>query len=739
LDTETHPIRANEPIPRLVCVSTCDGGDPDVLHRDGRARGVVEELLVERDVGLVGHNMAFDMAVLARQWPDLAPAIWAKYRAGRIGDTGVVDRLLCIREGRLKYDPAAGARPRFRLEDLARRHLGVCMEGKDGGGWRERYEELDGVPVDRWPGAAVEYAKEDARITFEVWLALQKLNVIDSAAQARAAFALALMGYRGVCVDAEALAALGRSLTQRQAARLPVLQAAGLLRANGKRDLRAIEARITAAYGGAPARTPKGSVLRGGAVLRASRDPALATLADWEADSKLKGTFMKALAKAEGGVLRAHFNVLVETGRTSCANPNLQNLPRTGGIRECLVPRPGYVLVAADYGMAELCALAQILLDRFGRSAMAEALIAGRDLHVETAAAVLGCSYDEALAGYKAGEPRFKHARQLAKAANFGFPGGLGAARFREYAASPAYRLNLTVEEARLLKGQWLRRYPEMRQYFDAISACTSAGLFTLVQPRSCRLRGRVGYTDGCNSPFQGLTADGAKQALFDVSYECYADPSSALAGCYPVVFVHDELLLEVPVDRVHEAAQRLVEVMVAAMRKWLPDVPVTADVVAMTRWSKDAVPVRDAGGRLIAWDSDRCGTGTGGELCEQPGGTVASVARASSKAGGETDSGVPAAKPVSSQPAAIRVSGDLLVVSEDGRALTLNEWADALSPVERVPASCPWPRCRRGPAVGAGGASGTYVFRHAGAGALHCAAEHRTYVAGRTAGLEGA
>jgi DNA polymerase I-like protein with 3'-5' exonuclease and polymerase domains len=70
-------------------------------------------------------------------------------------------------------------------------------------------------------------------------------------------------------------------------------------------------------------------------------------------------------------------------------------------VRECFVPRRGYVFAQADYGILELRALAQVLLAMFGKSAMAEALQAGRELHLEMAARLLSIPYEEAVARKK--------------------------------------------------------------------------------------------------------------------------------------------------------------------------------------------------------------------------------------------------------------------------------------------------------------------------------------------------
>ena len=102
--------------------------------------------------------------------------------------------------------------------------------------------------------------------------------------------------------------------------------------------------------------------------------------------------------------------------------------------------------------------------------------------------------------------------------------------------------------------------------------------------------------------PFQGMAADGAKRALFAVSRECYADETSPLFGCRPLVFVHDEIILEAPADRGHECAMRLKHLMEREMNAVTPSIPASATPAIATRWLKNAEPKYDDTGRLIPW-----------------------------------------------------------------------------------------------------------------------------------------
>lgn len=184
---------------------------------------------------------------------------------------------------------------------------------------------------------------------------------------------------------------------------------------------------------------------------------------------------------------------------------------------------------------------------------------------------------------------------------NFGFPGGLGATMFRKYARG--YGVELSEDEAIELRDNWFKQWPEMREYFGFIENLTHMD-GRVVQLQSGRIRGNCGYCDAANSFFQGLASDASKLALYYVTKECFSAPGeSALSGCRPVVFIHDEIGIEAPEGYAHEAALRLEEVMVRAMEEVCPDVPSRATAALMRRWSKKAERVFGENGRLIPWE----------------------------------------------------------------------------------------------------------------------------------------
>ena len=147
-----------------------------------------------------------------------------------------------------------------------------------------------------------------------------------------------------------------------------------------------------------------------------------------------------------------------------------------------------------------------------------------------------------------------------------------------------------------------------MRPYFDWIGDITGDfGDGRIVQHISGRVRGDVAFPAAANSMFSGLTADGAAEAAWDIAWETYVDNRSPLFGSRCVNFLHDEFLCEThPGGAGAEAAERLSEVMIEAMERYITCVPVLTDTAMMHRWSKAAKTVRDGHGMLIPWKPKR-------------------------------------------------------------------------------------------------------------------------------------
>ena len=332
------------------------------------------------------------------------------------------------------------------------------------------------------------------------------------------------------------------------------------------------------------------------------------------AAEKRLSTYLEPMVEAGEYALTPGYGVFKRSGRTSSFKPNIQNFPRSGGERECFVPREGHLFVAADYSTLELRAWAQVCLDLGIASEMATALRAGRDLHLDLGAQMMEITYEEAERQYagdagSVAEQRCAVFRGAAKPANFGLPVGMGTAKF-ESSARKSYGVNFAElgVAAEDVRSAWYERWSEARAYFNHVSSILrvvdikteidpdtgeeiekEVRKCAIRHPRSGRVRGGCFFTDAANSYFQGMAADGAKEALFRVAYECYVDTASPLFGSRPVAFIHDEIMLESPGPKAQGAARRLSQVMVEAMEMYIPDIPIICEADIFDRWCKYA------------------------------------------------------------------------------------------------------------------------------------------------------
>ena len=306
--------------------------------------------------------------------------------------------------------------------------------------------------------------------------------------------------------------------------------------------------------------------------------------------------------------IHPRFNVLVRTGRTSCSKPNSQNYPRADGIREVHIAPEGHALLSIDYNQLELCSLAQHNYKVYGFSRMRDLINAELDLHSWTAGRTNGIitaqnDYDpnvkgsreriiEQLAEIKKTMPK---ARSSAKILNFGLPGGMAPSTLlvEFYKAGMS---DMTLEDAERLHAKWFEAFPEMKMYMNPVRCGTPKHhddrAIYMASCLSGRIRRYCTKNSAINFPFQALAADGAKVAMWNL-YR---------AGFKLVGFIHDEFLIEVPLETLDRDAKRATKIMIDSMRRILPDLLVKAEPAAMTRWYKEAEPVYNTRGELILW-----------------------------------------------------------------------------------------------------------------------------------------
>lgn len=638
-DTETARFGPGNMAPPLTCVSYLMQGEAGLLSYREAGDWFLENY-ENKDVRFVGHNVAYDFGVLAAEYPEFIPKIFDLYESNRVTDTMLRQMLLdnamgCFRMQKRTYEKKNRKYVKYIkiTYNLDACYYRVTKKKLDKDTHRLHYGELRDVPIYQWQEGAKIYPIQDAKATGTVhawqemvcrqiqerYLSIGKGGghikepepLEDQYRQARAAWWIQLMRIWGIRTDPERVNTLEHIVKGEYTKLSRKLIEAGLVRKDLSRNTIAAKKLMVKAMGGEDncEKTEKGHISLSEEACRESQEPLLIDYAELSSLGTVISKDIKALRSGSEYPVHSNFNVFMATGRTSSSNPNIQNIRRLPGIRECFVPREGWVFLDADYDGLELRTLAQVCLSKLGRSKLAKVLNDGGDPHLTVASTVLNIGYEAAFVRNEKHDKEVEDARQLGKAANFGFPGGLGAKTLVHFAKG--YGVDTLDEDgARDLKKDWIKAFPEMRDFLTMVGKhCQEnkeENLANVEQLWTKRLRGEATFTQACNSYFQGLGADATKAAGFLIAKECYVDRKSPLFGSRIVNYIHDQFILECKEDRAHEAAHRLARVMEEGAKPFLPDVPATVSKPMVTKyWSKSASQKFDGKGRLIPWGSD--------------------------------------------------------------------------------------------------------------------------------------
>ncbi len=518
-------------------------------------------------------------------------------------------------------------------------HLRDCL-----GDWKKFETELRGM-VAASPEEVTTYPLDDARATYLIYQAQEahKSFLADQYRQARAAWALHLSSAWGMRTCPEGVEALRQATAEAHKKAEAELQEAELIKQDGVRDTKRAKLRMvgvceeedlplrrTAGHADPEGKCKgrDGTILEPGSdecvehvsldadACAATGDHLLELYAEASTLKKVLSNDVEMLKRGREWPISPTYG-MAETGRGTCSKPNIQNVGKREGIRECFIPRPGHVFFAADFPALEAYTWAQCCVSWLGQSKLAEALNGGLDPHLLMASEILGISYTDAKTRYEAGETEVADVRQLSKVANFGFPGGMGAPKLlvsaiKQLKKEVVERLGLDLERMIELKEQWRTTWPEADPYFARIKSlgpayperytATVESLFTH------RIRGGATYCAASNNGFQALGADCAKNAAWLICCAQYNDPASPMFNSRTVAFVHDEFVGETQdTPQAHDVAHELARLMVAGANVYLPDVPIPLKKMKpllMRRWSKLAEPQNDSTGRLIPWEA---------------------------------------------------------------------------------------------------------------------------------------
>ena len=282
--------------------------------------------------------------------------------------------------------------------------------------------------------------------------------------------------------------------------------------------------------------------------------PIVSKILEYRTLTKLRSTYAEGLRAfiSEDGRIHGTFNqTITATGRLSSANPNLQNIPvriELGRrIRKLFVPREGCVFIDADYSQIELRILAHLsgdenLIRSYGES---------RDIHAITASQVFHVPLEEVT-------PLM---RRNAKAVNFGIVYGISAFSLSE-------DLSITREEAKEYMRRYFDAYPGIEAYLNrCVKEAAENGYVRTMYGRirpipelsspNFNLRS-FGERVAMNSPIQGSAADIMKIAMIRVEDRLKQEGLQTRI----VLQVHDELLVEAPLEEADRAELILTEEM---------------------------------------------------------------------------------------------------------------------------------------------------------------------------------
>lgn len=296
----------------------------------------------------------------------------------------------------------------------------------------------------------------------------------------------------------------------------------------------------------------------------------------------------------DDGRIHPRFVQIKRTGRVSCKEPNMQQIPADNAYRNCFITQPDHVFVSADYSSQELCIIAHGSKDPVFNHALQN----GHDLHSVCAALVFGerwkqagldsCAFEQSFA--KCECPEHKKLRTAVKSINFGLAYGMGPKKLSE-------QMEISMSEASTLIEKYFKAFPKIEKFLNGMSrsGVKHGHIKTFAPwerirwfddwlPRGMDMatKSRIERVSK-NTPIQGTAADMTKHALI----LCYEDIKENNLPVKLVMTVHDQIDTTCPRDYADTWAERLTQHMERAAHHIMGNGLLKAEVSITDKWSK--------------------------------------------------------------------------------------------------------------------------------------------------------
>lgn len=298
------------------------------------------------------------------------------------------------------------------------------------------------------------------------------------------------------------------------------------------------------------------------------------------------------------GKIHTRFSQILDTGRMSSQEPNMQQIPGNNAFRNCFITEPGWVFVSSDFSSQELCVIA------FGSKdpVFLEALSKNQDLHSICAELVFkekwkdateeGCAYEEEKK--KCECSGHKKLRTWVKTINFGLAYGMGPGKLSE-------TINCSKDEAKSLIKEYFKEFPKIKNFLDTLGEFGKRNGYIFTYDPFKRKRWfsnwtprmyqeRENFTElgsieraSKNTPIQGSGADMTKLALIYI----YKEITENDLPVKLVMTVHDQIDTICKAEYAEQWKVRMTELMEKAANVILTNGLLKAETSITEKWSK--------------------------------------------------------------------------------------------------------------------------------------------------------